>query len=779
MVSKMTEAVRLEGTPDDYRAGIEAALDAADIGLWLWDFSTDNVTSDAHTNAMFGVPPSPTGDTPAREYLRAIHPDDLASVTGAVNKVIAVGGGERYDEQYRVNVAGRERKVAARGIVKRDPNGVALELSGIVVDISQHQELDADRSQLPGNAATQMRIFDTTLSSIRDFAYIFDREGRFLYANKALLDLWELPLDQIVGKNFFDLQYPADLASRLQQQIQQVIDTRAIVMDETPYTSRTGAGGYYEYIFTPVFAADGSVEVVAGSTRDLSAHKRTETALRGRTAQFESLLNDAPLGVYLVDADLRVREVNPQARPVFGDIPDLIGRDFEEVMHVLWPKEFADEIVKLFRHTLATGEPYITSERIEQRLDLQRTEIYEWQIHRIPLPDGRFGVVCYFREISSQVYARRALEAADRQKNEFLAVLAHELRNPLAPIRNSAEVLARTLSQDSQAQVAIGVIKRQVTHATRLVDDLLDVSRISEGRIDLKVQPIDLATVIAQAVETVGSLLREKNHNLLIASNCQPLQVEGDPARLIQCIANILTNAAKYTDPGGQIRLQSRSDGSQVVISISDNGIGISEELMPHLFDLFVQGDRTLDRAQGGLGIGLAVVKRLVEMHGGRVSVASQGMGAGTTFEIRLPCLERAAEPAAKPAQTKALPRRILIVDDDADSANSLSMVLKFDGHYTQTACSAGEALAQMPQFTPDTVLLDIGLPEIDGYEVARRIREIPGGQQVRLIALTGYGQSEDRARAQASGFDGHLVKPVDFAVLERVLSEHQGGQGS
>jgi len=621
-------------------------------------------------------------------------------------------------------------------------------------------------------AQTQIRIFDTTLSSITDFVYIFDLDGRFRYVNKALLDLWGLTFEQACGKNFRELKYPEPLASRLQRQIQQVIDTRKGLSDETPYTSPTGVSGYYEYIFTPVFAPDGSVEVVAGSTRDVSAHKRTEDALRGRTAQFESLFSDVPLGVYLVDADFRVREVNPRARPVFANIPDPIGRDFDEVVHLLWSKHYADDVVQLFRHTLETGEPYITPERVEERRDLQKTEIYEWQINRIPLPDGRNGVVCYFREVSAQVHARRALEAADRQKNEFLAMLAHELRNPLAPIRNSGELLARSLPKDSEAQAAVAVIRRQVVYLTRLVDDLLDVSRISQGRIELKLQTLDLSTVIAEAVETVGPLLREKNHNLLITSDDQPLHVRGDPARLVQCVANILANAAKYTDAGGQIRVQTRGEAAEAVISIADNGVGISDELRPRLFELFVQGDRTLDRAQGGLGIGLAVVRRLVEMHGGSVSVASAGAGAGTTFEIHLPQVEQVAQRGVSPAPGKAAPRRVLVVDDNTDSADSLSMVLKFDGHETRAVYTPQDALAQVAVFRPDLVLLDIGLPDIDGYEVARRIRKLDGGERVRLVALTGYGQSDDRERARAAGFDGHLVKPVDFSMLERILSE-------
>jgi PAS domain S-box-containing protein len=618
----------------------------------------------------------------------------------------------------------------------------------------------------------QAWIFETTLSAIPDFAYIFDLQGRFLYANKALLDLWGLPLEQAIGKNFFDLQYPTSLATVLQQQIQQVIDTRTSLSGETPYTSPTGAGGIYEYIFTPVLALDGTIEAVAGSTRDISARKHTENELRRRTQQFEALLNGAPLGVYLVDADLRILEVNPAARPVFGAIPNLIGRDFVEVIHILRPREFADEIVRLFRNTLETGEPYFAPEKMEGRGDRGVIEIYDWQVHRIPMPDGRYGVVCYFRDITTQVNARRALEDSDRQKNEFLAMLAHELRNPLAPIRNAAEFVARARPEDAQAQRSMGIIKRQIAHLTRMVDDLLDISRISQGRIDLKIEPVELSAVVAQAVETVGPLVREKHHTLTIVSDHQTLRVNGDPTRLAQCLENILTNAAKYTDVGGEIELRCRPNGEHAVISISDNGIGVPPELLPRLFDLFVQGDRTLDRAQGGLGIGLAVVKRLVEMHGGTVSATSAGLGKGTTFEITLPRTENTRETRVGISVAKSQPRRILVVDDNADSANSLSVLLSFDGHETQTAYTAAEALQAIESFLPNVVLLDIGLPKMDGYEVARRVRQLPHGRSICLIAVTGYGQPGDLDRTRDAGFDAHLVKPIDLAALDRALLE-------
>ncbi|HEY6924170.1 MAG TPA: PAS domain-containing protein, partial [Steroidobacteraceae bacterium] len=720
-------------------------------------------------NRMFGMP-ADAGDRPLGDFLQAIDPQQLCRVSNEMRKVVTPVGGDCYEQEYRLLADGQTRWVRARGFVRRDEDGIAVELVGMVLDITRQKELDLERKRVLESAEDRARIFDMALSAISDFAYVFDRDGRFLYVNKALLDLWGLSLDQVIGKNFFDLKYPDALASRLQRQIQQVIETGRSLGDETPYTSPTGAGGYYEYIFAPVVAADGTVELIAGSTRDISARKHTEDALRSRTAQFETLLNNAPLGVYLVDADFRLRELNPTAHRVFGGSPDLIGRDFAEVLQILWPKTYADEVVRLFRQTLETGQPYFMPERIEERRDIQKTEVYEWQINRIPLPDGRPGVVCYFRDLSQRVRARHALEAADRQKNEFLAMLAHELRNPLAPIHSSGELLARMLTENEHARAAVAIIRRQVSHLRRLVDDLLDVSRISQGRIDLRLECLPLETVIAQAIECVEPLAREKGHHLKITTSNPPLLLSADRDRLVQCIANVLMNAVKYTGPGGQIWVESRKEDEEAVISISDNGTGISEELRPHVFDLFVQGTRTLDRAQGGLGIGLAVAKRLVEMHRGRVSVASHGIGHGATFEIRLPRIVSVAECSAVHAPLGGPCRRVLIVDDNADAADTLAVLLNMEGHEAQTVHSGREALVRAESFQPDVVLLDIGLPEMDGYEVARRIRELLGGRAVRLVAVTGYGGPEDRLRTRAAGFDAHLLKPLELATLARVL---------
>jgi signal transduction histidine kinase/CheY-like chemotaxis protein len=382
------------------------------------------------------------------------------------------------------------------------------------------------------------------------------------------------------------------------------------------------------------------------------------------------------------------------------------------------------------------------------------------------------------RDITARKRAERllqereeALREADRRKDEFLALLGHELRNPLAPIHNATELLSRMLPADSRALVAVEMIRRQAGQLTRLVDDLLDIGRITQGRIQLRLQNLEISTVILQAFETVEPQLREKGHKASVISSYEPLHVSGDFARLVQCVANLLSNAVKYTKPGGEIEVRTRAEDASAVIEIADNGLGIAPELLPQIFDIFVQGERSIEHAPGGLGVGLAIVKRLVEQHGGTVTARSPGLGQGSVFEIRLPRLVRPNAAAAEEPPFEAARRRVLIVDDNADAANSLAMLLALRGHETQVAFSGREALERIDAFRPEVVLLDIGLPEMDGYELADRLRERPALRGVRLVALTGFAQPEDQQRARSAGFDDHLVKPVSLSALERVLA--------
>ena len=367
----------------------------------------------------------------------------------------------------------------------------------------------------------------------------------------------------------------------------------------------------------------------------------------------------------------------------------------------------------------------------------------------------------------------RELEAANRAKDEFLAMLGHELRNPLSPIVTALDLLKRR--GDGSTNREQDIIERQVGHLIRLVDDLLDVSKITRGKIVLRKEPLEIAGVVAKAVEIASDVFEERRHRLSIDVPAEGLRVEGDPVRLAQVLANLLTNAARYTDAGGSVSIRAGRDGQQVVVTVKDSGIGIAPELLPRIFDLFVQGGRSTDRKEGGLGLGLALVKSLVDLHGGSAVARSDGPGSGSEFEIRLPATsaaERTAEAApAPPAKSQVPAKRVLVVDDNEDSAELLCEMLKWVGHEVAVAHDGPSALAQVDRFVPEVAVLDIGLPVMDGYELGKRLHELPRGAACRLIALSGYGQDRDRARSQAAGFEAHLVKPVDAQRLLQVIA--------
>jgi signal transduction histidine kinase len=369
-----------------------------------------------------------------------------------------------------------------------------------------------------------------------------------------------------------------------------------------------------------------------------------------------------------------------------------------------------------------------------------------------------------------------ALKEADHRKDEFLAVLAHELRNPLAPIRNAVEILRHEETATAELRSARDVIDRQVGQMTHLIDDLLDVSRISHGRIELRRERVELAEVVRSALEASRPLVESSGHRLDIALPPEPIPLEGDPTRLAQVFSNLLNNAAKYTERGGQIRLAAERVDHHVRVRVTDSGIGISSAQLPNLFKMFTQGEHSIERAQGGLGIGLGLARSLVEMHGGTIEASSAGPGSGSEFVVRLPVAAE-APPAAKPApaadsaaRADAAALRVLVVDDNQDAADSLSVLLQLMGHVVRTAYDGLEAVAAAGAFAPDLVLLDIGLPKLNGYEAAQRIREQPGGRDVTLIAVTGWGQDDDKRLSREAGFNLHITKPLDPAILERLL---------
>jgi PAS domain S-box-containing protein len=518
---------------------------------------------------------------------------------------------------------------------------------------------------------------------------------------------------------------------------------------------------------------------------EIAERQRVEAALRASKALFSGLVEQAPFGMYVVDARFKLQQVNRRAMPVFSSIHPLIGRDFSEVIEVVWGADVGGQIASVVRQTLETGESYLSPPFTARRRDIGVEQSYEWELQRITLPNSLHAVVCYFADVSE----RRAMEAAlashaadlvraDRNKDEFLAMLAHELRNPLAPLRNAAEILRTTDADADASEHARQILDRQIENMTRMIDDLLDVSRITEGRIELRLQTVELGAIIDAAAHLAQPGIAAREQQLAITLPAEPVFLNADATRLEQVFGNLLTNACKYSNPGSHISLSADcapargEEPPHVTVRVKDDGIGIAAEMLPHIFDLFVQATGAPERAQGGLGIGLTLVDRLVKLHGGSVAAHSGGLDQGSEFIVRLPILEGAVAPTppmtASPARDT--PRRMLIVDDNRDSATSMSTLQRVRGHETRIAFSGPAAVAAAAEFVPDVVLLDLGLPGMDGFEVARRLRAMPALAGAFIVAISGYGRPDDLARARAAGFDEHLVKPADLDLLREWL---------
>ena len=499
-------------------------------------------------------------------------------------------------------------------------------------------------------------------------------------------------------------------------------------------------------------------------------------------SSFLALVENAPFGTYVVDSRFCLLAINRGAEPAFREIDPVIGRDFAEIVRILWPEPFATEAIERFRHTLATGEPYVAPRLVATRHNVDRVESYDWQIQRLTLPDGTFGVVCYYYDLTAVHQAEAALREseerlrqADRRKDEFLATLAHELRNPLVPIRTGLETIRQLGDTTAAVGEVLAMMERQLSHMVHLIDDLIDVSRITTGTIHLQRQPSSLETLLRMAIEAHQAQIDAGQIAVSLDLPPESVVIDVDPTRFVQVISNLLDNAVKFTDAGGQIRMSAKlttnGGGSKILtLTLSDSGAGISQVLLPHLFEPFTRGDTDTRRAQG-LGIGLALARRLIEMHGGSIEAQSDGRGCGSEFTIRLPVTDALAGISVEtPPEIRRISRRVVVIDDDTDVAKSIARLVSALGGEARVAHSGEDGLALVRDFRPDVVLLDIGMSRRDGIETCRRIRK-EFGSTVFVAAMTGWGREQDKQAALRAGFDVHLTKPPDAKALVRLLA--------
>jgi PAS domain S-box-containing protein len=607
------------------------------------------------------------------------------------------------------------------------------------------------------------------VEGVQDYAiFTLDPHGVITSWNLGAERIKGYTATEAIGKHF-SMFYPAPaVAARWPQQELQRAKTFGRFEDEGWRLRKDGSRFWANVVITAIVDDQGTLLGFSKVTRDLTERRRHEEELMERERNFRLLVDGVKdHAMFLLDRNGRIRTWNTGAQRVLGYAAEqVLGRDVS-MLYTEHDQASGRPTVEL---AAATEAGAFRAEGWRQRAD---GTTFWAEVSSTALFDDARRLQGFVRIVRDLTERRRveALENEGRRINEFIALLSHELRNPLAPIQNAVAVLGKA-AQSAEMKWCVDVIGRQAALMKRLVDDLLDVSRITSGKIRIEMKPLDLNALVAQAVDAMRATAAERGHDVTVQAAPQPLMLAGDATRLNQVLVNLLVNAIKFTPPNGHITVTVEDRGTTACVQVIDDGVGMSESLLRHAFEPFVQGAGALDRPEGGLGIGLTLVKSIVELHGGSVAAASRGPGHGTTITLTLPfpVVESKPEPQQEQPESKPPPKTVLIVDDNRDAADSLAMLLRIEGHDVHVAGDGADALAQARQLQPHVAVLDIGLPKMDGYELARRLRRLHWPHGLRLIAVTGYGQNDDLRASTEAGFEHHLVKPIDPAELSRII---------
>jgi len=614
--------------------------------------------------------------------------------------------------------------------------------------------------------------FAHLVANVQDYAiFLLDPQGIVRSWNSGAQRLKGYASDEVLGRHFSIFYSQADVDRHWPEQELEIASQVGRFETEGWRFRKDGSRFWASVTITPERSEDGALEGFLKITRDLTERRRAEQSLKESEERFRLLIEGVrDYAIFALTPEGRVATWNTGAERIKGyKTEEVLGKPFS----IFYTPE-----------AIARGKP---EWMLQAALEHGSVEDEDWRVRK----DGRQfwanvtltalrdeqGQLRGFAKITRDLTERRRidqLQQADRFKNEFLALLAHELRNPLAPIRSAVQVLSRQSPANHEIAQAQEIAERQIRHMARLLDDLLDVARISQGKLEIRREALDVCEIARRAVAAELPFIEERGLEMSVHLPGEPLGVDADPVRLQQILVNLLNNAAKYTDPGGRIALSVRSEGRDAVVRVRDTGIGIDPAMASRLFEPFVQVERREKRSVGGVGLGLAVVKRLVELHQGSVHVFSAGLGRGSEFVVRLPQVPigsavRETRPSAG-VRASGRAKRILVADDNVDAADGLKLLLALSGDEVRVAYDGVSALSVAREFQPEIALLDVGMPRMDGYEIARRLREDPQTRHMILIAVTGWGQADDRRRSKEAGFDYHLVKPVDPAALERLL---------
>jgi PAS domain S-box-containing protein len=716
--------------------------------------------------------------------ISVLTPPDRADEMPAILARIKQGEQVAHFDTVRRTKDGRHLPISLTVSPIKDQYGEIVGASKIARDISERKKAEEVLRE-------EKARLHATLTGIGDAVIVTDAEGRVTMINPVAQTLtgWKeeaagRPLDEVFRIINEQSHQPVE------NPVSRVLREGIIVglANHTALVSKDGTVRHIEDSAAPIRGDHGQVVGVILVFRDATEQRRAEEAVREsqrrekeRADELDAILRATPTPIWIAhDPECYRITGNPASFTLLG-LPEGSNVSATSPGHDPAKRGFREyrgdmpiPVDELPMQMAAKGE-LVTGAEVKFVFDDGRVRhIYGNAVPLRKLDGSVRGCVAAFADVTPLKEAEEALKVADRRKDEFLATLAHELRNPLAPIRNAVELLRRAKWDHALMEQARNIMERQLAQLVRLVDDLLDVSRITTGKLELRKERVELAALLPNAVEETRALMEAKSHELTVMLPEQPIHLQVDPARIAQVLSNLLHNAAKYTEQGGHIRLTAERQGEEAVISVQDSGIGISAEHLPQIFEIFSQVVPALDRSTGGLGIGLALVKRLIQLHGGSIAVHSDGSGRGSQFVVRLPVAVQISEESQQnesEVQSCKTKYRILVVDDLRDSADSMRTMLQLAGHEVQTAYDGEQALAVAAAFSPEIVLLDLGIPKLNGYETARRMRMEPWCKNVVLIAMTGWGQEEDRRRTKEAGFDYHLVKPVDFGALERLLA--------
>ena len=722
------------------------------------------------------------GKTPeeviGRHASELIAPEVLQNATPYIQRVLS---GETVEFEITVpRPDAGPRTVRSAYVPEHDERGRVVGWVGAIRDITETRQAEAE-----------LKNFAFLVQNASDFIGISDLEHRPYFVNRAGRQLVGLPeAGALPDIRVFDFFFPEDLGYLRGEFFDRVLRDGHASTDVRFRHFTTGEPIWMTYSVVRMEDVAGQPTGYATISTNLTERKRTEdlerqmardkdlalARLREVTERLRAALDASVTGTFQWNIETGALDWDDNLDRLFGLAPGSTARSLQEFIQLVHPDD-RQRVIDACQRCADTGADFVEEFRVIWPDGSVRWLYDKGRVYTSDAGRRYMSGACV--DVTERRQKEDALRAADRQKDEFLGMLAHEIRNPLAPMMYSVAVLERQIG-DASARRPLEVIGRQVRRMVRIVDDLLDVSRVTQGKISLQRERVNMADLVTQAVESVRPAMVARNHALQVDTPGRSLIVSGDAVRLVQVLENLLVNAAKYTPEGGTVTVSLRREDNDAVIQVADTGVGIERDMLPRVFDLFAQADTSLDRAEGGLGIGLTLVDRLTRLHGGRVDVSSEGPGAGSTFTVRLPLLA-SDEPARadRPRGPAAQPKRILIVDDNTDSAESLGTLLQMNGHRVRLLHDGRAAVDGARSFAPDVILLDIGLPGLDGFQVVRQLKGAPDLASITVVATTGYGRAEDRARCLEAGFDHHLTKPIDLADIDGILANLPARQPS